>query len=248
MASSPSLREIRHRTYHIIKDNFFSFLSLTLILAIFFIGIFTLGLNIFLSAKGVLQISLAVCAFSLIRFITSPVLVGLYEWLDRISKGECTPMQNVFSRFSDLENTFESQKMLFLLFPLWFATSIPFLAVLLLIITGLSGDAYRTFFYIVTSFLISLKLFSCFFPLPHILISARHIPFHKAVILSYTSMRSCFGAFLRLMCEYLILIAVSIIFMGIPFILTLPYISCSAVIFCDTVYEENKIYKYNLYY
>ena len=248
MASLPSVKEIRHRTHYVIKVNFFSFLSLTLILSIFFMGVFTLGFNIFISAKGALQIFLAICAFFLMRFITSPIFVGVYEWLDRVSKGECTPMQNVFSRFSDLENALESQKMLFLLFPLWFVSFVPVLAVLLLIITQKTGDTYHTVLYIIISAFISLKLFSYLFPLPHILISARHIPFFKAVLLSFASMRNCFGIFLRLICEYFALIIISIAFMGIPFIYTLPYISCSAVIFCDTVFEENKIYKYNLYY
>lgn len=248
MASLPSIREIRHRTNSVIKDNFFSFLTLTLILFIFFFGIFTLTFNIFLSAKGYLQFFLAICSLFLMRFITSPIFTGVYEWLDRISKGEYTPMQNAFSRFSDIGNALESQKLLFLLFPLWFTAFVPVIAVLLMIITNHTGDIYHTLFYIVVSLLISLKLFSYLFPLPHILISARHIPFFKAVFLSFTSMRRCFGAFLRLICEYLALIAISIVFMGIPFIYTLPYISCSAVIFCDTVFEENKIYKYNLYY
>lgn len=248
MALSPSVREIRQRTNLVIKNNFFSLLSLTVILGIFLTGAFTLGMNIFLSAKGVLHFFLAICAFFLMRFITSPIFVGVYEWLDRISKGESPPMQEAFSRFSDIENTLNAQKLLFLLFPLWFAAFIPVLMVLFLTVSGKTGDVYHTVFYIIISFLLSLKLFSYLFPLPHILISARHIPFFKAVLLSFRCMRSLFGVFLHLMFEHLVLIAISVFFIGIPFIYTLPYIFCSAVVFCDMVFEENKIYKYNLYY
>lgn len=248
MASPLRLSEIHHHANFVIKDNFFSFLSLTVILGIFFSGVVTIGINIFLSVKNVLHLFLAICAFSLLRFITSPVFVGVYEWISRISKGDYTPMHNVFSRFSDLAGVLESQKLLFLLFPLWFISFIPFLMTLLLIVLEKTGDIYHTVFYVLISFLASLKLFSFLFPLPHILITARQVPFFKAIILSYLSMRGCFGAFMRLICEYIVMTVLSIIFVGIPFIYTLPYISCSAVIFCDSVFEENKIYKYNLYY
>ena len=240
------LKNICRQTNQIIKRSYSGLLAFFFVFIIFSLGLFSLKKMLTPDLHGILRYAFSSFLTFLCEAALSPVAVGAYEWIGELVNGKTPPMKEAFSRFSDLLSIIEAQKTFLTVIFTFRISVVPSAAMFFILLNNPQSSSNILFF--ILSILLSLRLLCGFSAMLHILINAPHISTFRAVRLSFSAMKGRFPQFMKLSGIYIMLIAACIFSFGILLIFALPYMFCSAAVFCDTVFEENKLYKYNLYY
>lgn len=236
------LKQVRREARRICAQNRLSLCLLCAIFLLFAIGLEAVRAKYALFVTGAAGIILRICTGLLALAATAPLAVGSYEWIMKMTLGKSTPMKNAFGRFSDWENIFSALKAFFWCFICSIVSLAPFCIMLAL------AQSLDDLLFVILAAILSAKLSCAAFLLPHIMLNAPHISYITAVKLALKAMHGRLGEFCRLMAEHMFLIAISYIMLWLPLILFMPYMMCSYVVYCDAVFEESGLYKYNLYY
>ena len=240
-------KTVKAQAVRLYKECRLGLISLSFVLTIFVAGLISIGSSIISHTDGIMRVIVSYILLFLFNVALAPMLVGSYEWIQQLYVGKMRPMKNAFCAFTDIAELIRSQK-IFLTYSFILRIALIPVVASLWIVSYTSSPNTSDVLIIALAFMLSLRLLCGGFLLIHILINASHIPTLKAIRLSFMAMKANFRDFCRLISVHALLTAISIASFGVLFVLTLPYIFCSAVVFCDIVYEENELYKYNLFY